>query len=94
MHSGERAQIPGSFSKDIRTQLQHFPLNSVEGALGGGGTGKGWILSKPLLHSGIDFQPFTQQGSAHPVKYLSDSSDPSGDQHVTDVGEGFLSFCV
>lgn len=42
---------------------------------------------------GIGFQPFTQQGSADPAKCLSDSSDPSSDQHLPDAGEGFLS-CV
>lgn len=54
---------------------------------------KGWILSKPLLHWGIDFHSFTQQGSEHPEKCLSDSLDPSGDQYWTNAEEGFLSFC-
>lgn len=101
MHSGGRSQIPGSFSKDLRAQLQHFPLNSVEGALGTKKTQtnkqttkKGWLQSKPLLHSGIDFKPFHPTRICTPsVKGLSDSSDPSGDRHLTEAGKGFLS-CV
>lgn len=50
---------------------------------------KDWISSKPLLHWGIDFHPFTQQVSAQPEKCLSGSSDPSGDQHWIDAEEGF-----
>lgn len=69
-------------------------MNSVEGALRAGKKKRGWIPSKPLLHLGIDFQPFAQQGSVHPVKCLSESSGLSSDQHLPDAGAGLLSSCV